>query len=73
MSTARDHLNWCVARALAEYDRGEKMDAIASFMSDVSKDDRTAWIKTSTTMSMLFTAARVSRAEFEKAMTGFNV
>lgn len=44
MTTAREHLNWCVDRAMEYANRGDMTNAWASFGSDVRKHEGTAHI-----------------------------
>jgi hypothetical protein len=44
VSTAREHLDWCVERAMEHANRGEMVTAWASFASDCTKHEGTAHI-----------------------------
>ena len=73
-SIARQHLNWAVERALAEYDVSGETAAFASFMSDVNKEEDIAWIAGNPmSVPILLMGLRLGRDEFKKAMEGFNV
>lgn len=41
VETADEHLQWCKDRALAYLDRGDVTNALASFVSDMSKHEGT--------------------------------
>lgn len=70
--TARDHLDWATQRALEYFDAGDKTNAFASFFSDVTKHDGTAWIAThSSTMMLLELGWSGGRSEFKRMMEGF--
>ena len=70
----REHLNWCVQRALEYYDVGDQTNAIASFMSDIRKHEGTAWIfGHDLTFPMLMMEVGRGRDAFKRAMTGFSV
>ena len=45
MTTAREHLDWCVERAMVYADAGEWPNAWASFASDVDKHKGTEHIR----------------------------
>lgn len=42
--TGREHLAWCVERAMEYANRGDMAQAWASFASDVTKHEATAYI-----------------------------
>jgi hypothetical protein len=46
VSTAKEHLAWCVERAMEYADRGDMATAWASFASDCRKHEGTAHIPT---------------------------
>jgi len=74
--TAKEHLDWCVERAMAYANRGDMTNAWASFVSDVKKHPGTEHIGTHelTGMTMLFQVQRGSGVrEFEDFITGWNV
>lgn len=71
MKTAREHLNWAVDRALAEYDAGKRAAAMASFLSDVGTHPDTAWIA-SHELTFLIEIER-GREAFKRVMTDFSV
>jgi hypothetical protein len=70
-TSAREHLNWCVERAMVYYDMNQPTSAIASFMSDVGTHDGTAWIK-HYPLEVVAAADR-GREEFYKVIDGFAV
>lgn len=73
-TTARQHLDWATERALECFDADDKMNTIASFLSDVGKHQGTAWIQIHPlTMPMLMTEYDNGRDAFKKYMLGFNV
>lgn len=45
MSTAKEHLDWCVERAMQYADQGDMTNAWASFLSDVDKHPGTEYIR----------------------------
>ncbi|MEP7204892.1 MAG: hypothetical protein ABI716_01725 [Candidatus Saccharibacteria bacterium] len=73
-TTAQEHLNWATDRALDYFDANDKMSAVTSFLSDVGKHPRTAWIQTHhLTMPMLMSQYDEGRDAFKKFMLGFSV
>jgi hypothetical protein len=44
VSTAREHLDWCVERAMEYANEGDMLDAWASFGSDCLKHEGTRYI-----------------------------
>lgn len=73
-TSAREHLNRAIERALEYYDIGEKDNAVASFLSDVGKHQDTAWIQQhALTGVILWEGCYKGRDAFRKAMSGFNV
>lgn len=48
----REHLQWCVERAMEYANRGDMPTAWASFASDVTKHERTEWIAGHTLFGM---------------------
>lgn len=74
MRTAKEHLEWCVSRAMEYYDEGDQTNALASFLSDVGKHDGTEHIQWSgATLMILRFGMSEGREAFEKAMRGFAV
>lgn len=73
-STAREHLDWAVERALEYFDAGDKVSAITSFLSDCNKHRGTAWIVTHELgLPLLRVEVERGRDAFEKAMSGYGV
>lgn len=71
-TSSREHLEWATARALEYYDTGDKKSAFASFLSDVTKHDGTAWIAGhSSTLMLLELGWKGGRSEFKRMMSGF--
>lgn len=50
--TPREHLDWCVERAMEYADAGDMPSAWASFGSDVLKHEQTAYIASHTLFGM---------------------
>jgi hypothetical protein len=76
MSTAREHLDWCVERAMEYANRGEMVTAWASFASDCTKHEGTRHIATDLLFGMemvrqVQTSAGVR--DFEQFISGWNV
>lgn len=71
--TAKQHLEWCIARALEYYDAGDTTGAMTSFLSDVGKHEGTAHIQSTVGMMILNLEVNRGRSEFERAMRGFAV
>jgi hypothetical protein len=70
--TARDHLDWATNRALNRYDAGDKKNAFAGFLSDVTKHADTAWIAShSSTLMLLELGWNGGRSEFKRMLEGF--
>lgn len=73
-TTAKQELRIAADRALGYFDAGQSNQALDSFINDMTKDDRTAWIaEHPLTRSGLRDAMSKGRAEFEKAMVSFKV
>lgn len=73
-TAAQQNLDWSTSRALEYFDDGDTKSALASFLSDVSKDRGTAWIQTHpATLMLLQDGLKRGRDAFEAAMRGFNV
>lgn len=72
--SAKQHLAWAAERALEYFDRGDKKEAIASFLSDVGKHSGTAWIQ-GEGMFLLLLDMEYDRGRiaFERFMLGFAV
>ncbi len=71
VTEARKHLIWATDRAL-KYDNQE--EAIASFLSDVSKRDDTGWITVNpASLGLLIHGYRLGSEAFKEVMLGFNV
>jgi hypothetical protein len=71
-TTAREHLSRATMRALEYYDAGDKKNAFASFLSDVTKHDDTAWIASHpATFMLLETGYAGGRDRFKYMMEGF--
>jgi hypothetical protein len=74
VTTAKQELRIAADRALRLFDAGQPDQTIYSFINDMTKDDRTAWIATHPhTESMLRDAMPKGRGALEKIMVGFNV
>ena len=73
--TAREHLNWCVRRAMEYFDSGDLKNAKMSYLSGVSKHPGTSWIQRDPfiTPMILHAPPTVKREELVKLMEGFNV
>jgi len=61
------HLHWCKERAFEYLDRGDIPGAVASFVSDMGKNDETA---NHPAMEMLFFHSRES--DIRRFIEGFN-
>lgn len=74
MPTPKEHLDWCVNRALEYFDQGSKRDAIASFLSDVGKHEGTAHILYHPmTLFIIKDGYDNGREAFRRSMEGFAV
>lgn len=72
--TAREHLDWCVERAMAYADRGDWVNAWASFASDVNKHDGTRHIGSHALLGMAMLSGAYDRpAAFRDFITGWAV
>jgi hypothetical protein len=74
--TAKEHLDWCVERAMEYANRGEMVSAWASFASDVTKHEGTRHIATDLLFGMemvrqVQTSAGVR--DFEQFISGWAV
>lgn len=71
---AQKHLDWCVERAMEELEAGSETNAIASFISDVGKDEGTKHILNNP-MLILLLEAEVKRGpdNFKRFLEGFAV
>jgi hypothetical protein len=49
-----EHLAWCKQRAIAYLDRGDLVNALASFVSDMNKEPATAEYLNSPAIGLLF-------------------
>jgi hypothetical protein len=73
-TTAREHLDWCIGRAMEYADRGDWVNAWASFASDVGKHDGTSHIGGHPLLGMAMLSGRYDRtALFREFITGWNV
>lgn len=61
LTTRADHLKWCKDRALEYADRGDDVNAMASFQSDLGKHPETAGHSGIQVMYMLAMAGEFSR------------
>ena len=68
-----EDLQWCLRRALLEYDAGSPEDALLSVLSDFTKCQSTQSIAPELVFMIVRPAAYESRAALEKAIMGFNV
>jgi hypothetical protein len=74
MTTAREHLNWCISRAMQYADNGDMTQAWASFGSDVRKHPGTAYIVTHELYGMEMlrqTMAGAGAEEFRHFISGW--
>lgn len=72
--TAREHLDWCVERAMEYANRGDMTNAWASFSSDVTKHDGTKHIVVHELYGMaLFSGLYNSPDQFRDFISGWAV
>jgi hypothetical protein len=74
--TAKEHLAWCVERAMEYADQGDMTNAWASFLSDCNKHPDTAHISSHllTGMEMVRQVQTgASAREFRQFIEGWNV
>jgi len=72
--TAAEHLRWTTDCALDFFDKGDKKNALASFLSNIGKHEGTRWIQTHpATLMIIHTGLSQGREGFEQAMLGFAV
>lgn len=72
--TAREHLDWCVERAMAYADRGDWPNAWASFASDIGKHPGTEHIQTHQLLIMAMMSGLYNESRrFRDFVTGWNV
>jgi len=72
--TAKDHLDWCVERAMAYADRRDMPNAWASFVSDVGKHPGTEHIRTHQLLAMaLVSGLYDDPRKFREFISGWNV
>jgi len=65
------HLEWCLERALIEYDAGSVTNAIASVISDLRKDPTTQKLNSLAALRVIGPAAEEGREALKKAVMGF--
>lgn len=72
--TAREHLGWCIQRAMEYYDCGDKTQAIASFCSDIGKHPDTTWIAAHPLLlSVTMEGVQKDRDGFMRCMSGWAI
>lgn len=74
-TTAKEHLAWCVERAMEYADRGDMTNAWASFCSDVRKHEGTEHIFSNPLLGMALVSGVYSTTptEFRRFIEGWNV
>lgn len=78
LTSAKEHFQWCIDRAMEYAHAGDMQQAVASFMSDTTKHPEVKSLIQGNgrgMMSMLIVqdGADKGQAEFRKAMEGFNI
>jgi hypothetical protein len=71
--TKTEHINWCIDRAEFYLDRNELTEAIASFISDMTKHEDTIERIMIFVESELLFAHTNTVSEFRRWIKGFNV
>jgi len=74
VTTAKEHLNWCVERATEYANRGDMTNAWASFTSDVRKHEGTEHIGTHELLAMaMFSGLYDDPRKFRDFISGWSV
>lgn len=72
--TGREHLDWCVARAMEYAEKGDIATAWASFASDVAKHGATSYIASHELFAMaMFSGAYNDPKSFRDFISGWAV
>ncbi len=69
----KEHLEWCLYRALLEFDVGNKTNAVASIISDFREHITTQDISPTLIIGVVGPAVEMSREDFVDAVMGFSV
>lgn len=72
--TAKDHLKWCVGRAMEYANAGDMTNAWASFISDASKHEGTEHISSHELTAMMMVSGLANTPKtFKDFIEGWNV
>ncbi len=74
MSTAKEHLDWCIERAMEYANAGDMTNAWASFISDTRKHEGTEHISFHDLTGMMMISGHANTpSTFKKFIEGWNV